>query len=231
MILHLSTENSEVDFQTWEVSKGNEWLWNFFFFNSTDMDECTVNNGGCQHECHNTVGSYECSCHNGFTLHNNKHDCKEGGCKHEISKPRGNISSPNYPDFYPSKRDCVWHFITTPGHRIKLVRTKTESSGCRSLLEGIFTFWFILLRPSKLSNWKHTRIVHTITWSYTTVTPQTPTWWDDIAVRKPLIRWSLRWTSCTWYSSLILRFRGKDSWLLIIQVKVDRCLWWKWCAG
>lgn len=85
------------------------------------MDECAINNGGCQHECHNTLGSYECSCHNGFTLHSNKHDCKEGGCKHEITAPRGNITSPNYPDFYPSKKDCVWHFITTPGHRIKLV--------------------------------------------------------------------------------------------------------------
>ncbi|XP_065201859.1 protein tolkin-like isoform X3 [Planococcus citri] len=86
----------------------------------TDMDECAINNGGCQHECHNTVGSYECSCHNGFTLHSNKHDCKEGGCKHEITAPRGTIMSPNYPDFYPSKKDCIWHFITTPGHRIKL---------------------------------------------------------------------------------------------------------------
>ena len=44
----------------------------------TDKDECAVNNGGCQHICKNTVGSYECACHNGFTLHENKHDCKEG---------------------------------------------------------------------------------------------------------------------------------------------------------
>lgn len=85
------------------------------------MDECAINNGGCQHECHNTIGSYECSCHNGFTLHSNKHDCKEGGCKYEITAPRGIIMSPNFPDFYPSKKDCIWHFITTPGHRIKLV--------------------------------------------------------------------------------------------------------------
>ena len=44
----------------------------------SDKDECAVNNGGCQHICKNTVGSYECACHNGFTLHENKHDCKEG---------------------------------------------------------------------------------------------------------------------------------------------------------
>lgn len=86
----------------------------------TDKDECAVNNGGCQHVCKNTVGSYECACHNGFTLHENKHDCKEGGCQHKIKDPEGEISSPNWPDFYPSRKDCVWHFTTTPGHRIRL---------------------------------------------------------------------------------------------------------------
>ncbi|XP_043484069.1 tolloid-like protein 2 isoform X1 [Leptopilina heterotoma] len=87
----------------------------------TDMDECANNNGGCQHECKNTIGSYQCSCHNGFTLHDNGHDCKEGGCKYEITASAGTITSPNYPDYYPGRKDCVWHFTTTPGHRIKLI--------------------------------------------------------------------------------------------------------------
>nr|XP_012228893.1 PREDICTED: bone morphogenetic protein 1-like [Linepithema humile] len=87
----------------------------------TDIDECANNNGGCQHECKNTIGSYQCSCHNGFTLHENSHDCKEGGCKYEITVPMGTITSPNYPEYYPGRKDCVWHFTTMPGHRIKLV--------------------------------------------------------------------------------------------------------------
>ena len=57
----------------------------------------------------------------GYVLHDNNHDCKEGGCKHEISTSNGDISSPHYPDYYPAKKDCVWVFTTTPGHRIKLV--------------------------------------------------------------------------------------------------------------
>ncbi|XP_055588097.1 tolloid-like protein 1 isoform X2 [Uranotaenia lowii] len=88
---------------------------------STDVDECAVNNGGCQHECKNTLGSYLCSCHNGYALQDNGHDCKEGGCKYEITSPNGQIFSPNYPDYYPPKKDCIWHFTTTPGHRIRLV--------------------------------------------------------------------------------------------------------------
>jgi tolkin len=86
-----------------------------------DVDECAANNGGCQHECKNTIGSYVCSCHNGYTLHENGHDCKEGGCKYEITAPHGQIFSPNYPEYYPSSKDCIWHFTTTPGHRIRLV--------------------------------------------------------------------------------------------------------------
>ncbi|XP_052870734.1 tolloid-like protein 2, partial [Anopheles cruzii] len=76
----------------------------------TDIDECAVNNGGCQQECKNTIGSYLCSCRNGYTLHDNGHDCKESGCKHEIFTPNGQILSPNYPDYYPPKKDCIWHF-------------------------------------------------------------------------------------------------------------------------
>lgn len=47
-------------------------------FVSTDKDECSKDNGGCQQDCVNTFGSYECQCRSGFVLHDNKHDCKEG---------------------------------------------------------------------------------------------------------------------------------------------------------
>lgn len=60
----------------------------------TDIDECAVNNGGCQHECRNTIGSYICMCHNGYSMHENGHDCKEGECKYEISAPSARFSVP-----------------------------------------------------------------------------------------------------------------------------------------
>ena len=44
-----------------------------------------------------------------------------GGCQHEIDTPSGEISSPNWPDFYPSRKDCVWHFTTVNGQRIKII--------------------------------------------------------------------------------------------------------------
>lgn len=33
-----------------------------------DVDECGKRNGGCDHECNNTMGSYRCSCRQGYML-------------------------------------------------------------------------------------------------------------------------------------------------------------------
>ncbi|KAE8300348.1 Dorsal-ventral patterning tolloid-like protein 1 [Larimichthys crocea] len=85
-----------------------------------DKDECSKDNGGCQHECINTVGSYVCQCRHGFILHENKHDCKEAECEHKIHSPSGTLSSPNWPDKYPSRKECTWDITATPGHRVKI---------------------------------------------------------------------------------------------------------------
>uniref|UniRef100_A0A3P9MC72 Metalloendopeptidase n=1 Tax=Oryzias latipes TaxID=8090 RepID=A0A3P9MC72_ORYLA len=86
----------------------------------SDKDECSKDNGGCQHECINTVGSYVCQCRHGFVLHENKHDCKEAECEHKIHSPSGTLSSPNWPDKYPSRKECTWDITATPGHRVKI---------------------------------------------------------------------------------------------------------------
>ena len=33
-----------------------------------DVDECGVANGGCEQECENTPGSYQCQCGAGYVL-------------------------------------------------------------------------------------------------------------------------------------------------------------------
>ena len=40
-----------------------------------DVDECFTRNGGCQHQCSNRIGSYECSCRSGYKLSEDKHSC------------------------------------------------------------------------------------------------------------------------------------------------------------
>ncbi|KAG7221890.1 hypothetical protein INR49_016916 [Caranx melampygus] len=92
----------------------------------SDKDECSKDNGGCQHECINTVGSYVCQCRHGFVLHENKHDCKEAECEHKIHSPSGTLSSPNWPDKYPSRKECTWDITATPGHRVKITFNEFE---------------------------------------------------------------------------------------------------------
>ncbi|CAB4002694.1 multiple epidermal growth factor-like domains 6 [Paramuricea clavata] len=55
-----------------------------------DMDECKTQNGGCEHNCCNTVGGYYCTCNAGYTLQSDKKNCLDtnecnnsnGGCNH-----------------------------------------------------------------------------------------------------------------------------------------------------
>ena len=40
----------------------------FFSHFLLDIDECATNSGGCDHICNNTIGSFECSCEDGYKL-------------------------------------------------------------------------------------------------------------------------------------------------------------------
>ena len=40
-----------------------------------DVNECEVSNGGCEHKCKNTNGSYVCQCNKGFVLDGNGKTC------------------------------------------------------------------------------------------------------------------------------------------------------------
>ncbi|KAM4666114.1 signal peptide, CUB and EGF-like domain-containing protein 2 isoform 3-T5 [Amazona ochrocephala] len=87
-----------------------------------DTDECMYNNGGCQHVCVNTVGSYECRCKEGFFLSDNQHTCihrseegmscmnKDHGCAHICREtPKGGVACECRPGFELSKnqRNCI----------------------------------------------------------------------------------------------------------------------------
>ena len=46
---------------------------------STDVDECATSNGGCAHNCTNTVPGFACGCRDGFLLNSDGFSC-DGGC-------------------------------------------------------------------------------------------------------------------------------------------------------
>ena len=39
------------------------------------MNECDINNGGCEGVCSNSDGSYECGCESGYRLRENGRTC------------------------------------------------------------------------------------------------------------------------------------------------------------
>lgn len=51
-------------------------LHEYYIFNFIDIDECVrFNNGGCEHDCHNSNGSFSCTCRAGYTLKKDHLSC------------------------------------------------------------------------------------------------------------------------------------------------------------
>ena len=40
-----------------------------------DINECDIDDGGCDHNCINTQGSYQCQCRDGFYFAGNETTC------------------------------------------------------------------------------------------------------------------------------------------------------------
>ena len=53
-----------------------------------DINECAVDNGGCEHNCTNTLGSSVCSCGPGYILNGNGLTC-DGMCVYGYAKKGG----------------------------------------------------------------------------------------------------------------------------------------------
>jgi len=64
---------------------------------NVDVNECEFTPKVCQHNCENTVGSFICTCPNGYTLSNDGITCKDvdecasgrHGCQHECVNTQG----------------------------------------------------------------------------------------------------------------------------------------------
>ena len=42
---------------------------------AVDINECTNNNGGCEQNCQNTIGSSSCFCLTGYLIDSNGYNC------------------------------------------------------------------------------------------------------------------------------------------------------------
>ena len=62
-----------------------------------DLDECATGRHNCEHKCHNSEGSYSCSCKFGYTLHTDAHSCSKidacakSNCDHSCHPINGTV--------------------------------------------------------------------------------------------------------------------------------------------
>ena len=49
-----------------------------------DINECSSNIDGCDHNCHNTMGSYYCTCNTGYRLDSNMRSCHGNLINHQL---------------------------------------------------------------------------------------------------------------------------------------------------
>lgn len=47
-----------------------------FNYPITEFDECVLIDHGCEHNCINTLGGFECSCKPGYELHSDGKHCE-----------------------------------------------------------------------------------------------------------------------------------------------------------
>ena len=78
---------------TIKMPNGLRLVTQFFPPVAADVDECDMDNGGCDQVCENTEGSFLCSCHAGHVLAANhtcvdEDECAEdnGGCQ-QVRRP------------------------------------------------------------------------------------------------------------------------------------------------
>ena len=45
------------------------------FVHFTDVNECSILNGDCEHVCTDFIGGHNCSCFDGFLLQSNERNC------------------------------------------------------------------------------------------------------------------------------------------------------------
>lgn len=99
-----------------------------------DADQCSRNNGGCDHYCIDLHKGYQCECRKGYILDSDGKTCLLFCNGQWFEQSEGLIFSPNYPMQYPKDASCSWEIRAPTGYFIKLRILKfglEESPSCK----------------------------------------------------------------------------------------------------
>ncbi|KAI8489552.1 hypothetical protein Bbelb_327190 [Branchiostoma belcheri] len=136
-------------------STGNGSAGEFRFPCQLDIDECANANGGCEHVCTNTDGSFQCSCHLGQTLNGDGKNC-DGWDIPQSCPTNGYFSLPNDKTYVsPSDESVLYSTAQTRcaavGGMVAVPRDWNEQEYLvffKNCLDANAQFWVGLSRPS-----------------------------------------------------------------------------------
>ncbi|XP_074860301.1 mannan-binding lectin serine protease 1 isoform X3 [Carettochelys insculpta] len=92
-------------------------------YTAVDVDECLEKSDeelACDHNCHNYIGGYYCSCRFGYILHSDNRTCKVECSDNLFSQRSGVITSADFPGPYPKSSDCLYRIELEEGFLISL---------------------------------------------------------------------------------------------------------------
>ncbi|XP_055381184.1 dorsal-ventral patterning protein tolloid isoform X2 [Condylostylus longicornis] len=98
-----------------------------------EVDECKLRKHDCQHECVNTLGSYECICKAGYELELDGKSCGDacGGRINASMKSKLKLASPSFPHVYPILKNCIWEIVAEENHNVFLNFTHFDMEGSK----------------------------------------------------------------------------------------------------
>ncbi|XP_046889409.1 LOW QUALITY PROTEIN: complement component 1, r subcomponent [Hypomesus transpacificus] len=95
-------------------------------YQAKDIDECSApapeDGTGplCSQLCHNTLGSYLCSCHHGYNLRPDQRTCVLSCGGGIFDEPEGGVTSPGYPEPSPLGMSCQYVISVELGFTVTL---------------------------------------------------------------------------------------------------------------
>ncbi|XP_032633191.1 mannan-binding lectin serine protease 1 isoform X1 [Chelonoidis abingdonii] len=92
-------------------------------YTAVDVDECLEKSDeelACDHNCHNYIGGYYCSCRFGYILHSDNRTCKVECSSNLFTQRSGVITSADFPSAYPKSSDCLYRIELEEGFLISL---------------------------------------------------------------------------------------------------------------